>query len=236
MENPAPHHNSVLALRSRELLRCVRPFRARGSKVIRCQACLLPAAHCLCAHKPDPLSDCAFCFVMYTGEAFKPSNTGRLIADVARDNHAFVWDRTRPDPALLQLLADPQYSPVVVFPSHYAEGQRCIEHPSQAPGTAEGRRPLYIMLDGTWREARKMFRSPCLQHLPVLGLQPSAASAYRLREASHPHQLCTAEVGVALLTLAGDEPAATALQTYFTTFRRLYIAGKPAMLERYGSD
>ncbi|MDI8992988.1 DTW domain-containing protein, partial [Salmonella enterica subsp. enterica serovar Anatum] len=34
-----------------------------------------------------------------------------------------------------------------------------------------GKPPLFIMLDGTWPEARKMFRkSPYLDHLPVISM------------------------------------------------------------------
>jgi DTW domain-containing protein len=34
-------------------------------------------------------------------------------------------------------------------------------------------------------------------------------------------------VGIAVLELAGDHQASADLATYFTTFRRNYIAGKP---------
>ncbi len=41
-------------------------------------------------------------------------------------------------------------------------------------------RPLFILLDGTWSEARKMFRkSPYLEHLPVLSLAPEQLSRYK---------------------------------------------------------
>jgi DTW domain-containing protein YfiP len=49
-------------------------------------------------------------------EALKPSNTGWLVADVLADTYAFGWARTETDPALLALLADPQWQPYVVFP------------------------------------------------------------------------------------------------------------------------
>lgn len=128
------HINSVLALRQQELQRTTKPFNARGSRVVRCDHCLLPQADCICFAKPEPCAKSALLFLMYTGECFKPTNTGRLIADVAMDNHAFVWDRTEPDPALLALLADPQYQPVVIFPTQYAEPERCINQPTPAAG------------------------------------------------------------------------------------------------------
>jgi DTW domain-containing protein YfiP len=233
---PKQHHNAVLALRARELARNLRPYRSRGSKVARCQTCLLPEVHCLCSFRPEPVSSSSFCFLMYNGEAFKPSNTGRLLADLVADNHAFLWDRTQPEPALVELLANPRYSPIIIFPHQYAEPSRCIEHPSQAPGVSEGRKPLFIMLDGTWREAKKMFRGNVLKGLPVLGITPQQASAYRLREAAHEYQLCTAEVGIEILKLAGEESAAQLMQQYFMDFRRQYIAGRPALLARYGAE
>ena len=226
------HCNSIMALRQRELAIPRRPFLARGSKVVRCQTCLMPLKACICAVRPAPLHCSAFCFILYWGEAFKPTNTGRLVADVIHDNHAFLWDRTRPDPALLALLSDPQYAPILVFPTQYAEPERCIESPAQLPAIAAGKTPLYVMLDGTWREAKKMFRSAYLAPLPVLGLNPEEGSRYQLREAVHKHQLCTAEVAAMVLALGGDAPAATALGDYFEVFRRNYVASKPHMVLR----
>lgn len=230
----APHFaNAILALRNRELSRARKPFRARGSKVKRCVLCLLPVPGCICADRPQRYSDAAFCFILYTGEAFKPSNTGRLIADICPDSHAFVWDRIHPDPALLALLNHPDYSPIVVFPTQYASPERCLQIPAQAPGVNTGRKPLYVILDGTWREARKMFKSPSLQNFPVLGVKPEHVSGYQLRVAAHDYQLCTAETGIELLRLSGDHDAANALNSYFLRFRQNYLAGKPSLrLER----
>lgn len=217
------HRNSVLDLRLQELQRTTKPFNARGSKVIRCDHCLLPQPDCICFAKPTPCAKSAFLFLMYTGECFKPTNTGRLIADVALDNHAIVWDRTQPDPALLDLLQNPRYQPIVIFPTQYAAPTRCI---SRVPD--HGKIPLFILLDGTWREAKKMFsKSPYLDQFPVLGIQPSQASSYQLREAAHLHQLCTAEVVIEVLKVADDHVAANALAEYFHTFRKHYMQGKP---------
>ena len=219
--------NSVLNLRTQELAKATRVFNARGSKVKRCEQCLLPATDCICASKPCVSSHCAFCFIMYTGECYKPSNTGRIIADVIADNHAFVWDRTKPDATLLALLANPDYAPIVVFPQQYAEAGRCINSPLELVAVRNGKIPLFIMLDGTWREAKKMFKSPYLATLPVLGIQSEQGSRYQLREAAHLHQLCTAEVAIEVLKLANDNAAAEALAQYFAVFRRAYIVGKP---------
>ncbi|HAW94294.1 MULTISPECIES: tRNA-uridine aminocarboxypropyltransferase [unclassified Arsukibacterium] len=222
-----PSRNAVLELRTEQLAKSQRVFNARGSKVIRCGLCLLPVSQCICAAKPEAAGNCAFCFIMYTGECYKPSNTGRLICDVIADNHAFVWDRTRPDPALLTLLNDQRYAPVLVFPQQYAAPERCLQNSDQLRHATLGKIPLFVMLDGTWREAKKMFKSPYLAKLPVLGIQPEQASRYALREAAHLHQLCTAEVAIEVLIMADEVNAANRLAEYFSQFRRAYLVGKP---------
>jgi DTW domain-containing protein YfiP len=152
----------------------------------------------------------------------KPSNTGRLIADILPDTTAFQWSRTEPPQALLDAVTNPDYQPMVVFPASYAGTDRQV---LSAPPS--GKPPLFIMLDGTWTEARKMFRkSPYLDALPVISVDLSRVSAYRLREAHADGQYCTAEVAIALLDLAGDTAAAGALGNHFSRFRERYLAGK----------
>jgi len=161
------------------------------------------------------------CLIMGDIEALKPTNTGWLVADVVPDTFAFGWARTAVDPALLALLADPQWQPYVVFPAEFAQPQRVVTAPVPTPG----RRPLFVLLDGTWSEARKMFRkSPYLDALPVLSLHPEQASTYRLRRSVHGHHLCTAEVAAACLALAGDVAAAQVLADWFEVFSAHYLA------------
>jgi hypothetical protein len=218
--------NSVVTLRDKEMLKVRRPFVARGSSLKRCHHCMLAQHHCICSLRPTIETSCAFCLIFYQGEVFKPSNTGRLIADVVEENFSFQWQRTELDPALKALLENPAYLPIVVFPHEYAQVSHCINSPDVLKELSYGKKPLYILLDGTWREAKKMFRSHYLQCLPVLGLQPYEPSEYSLREAAHLHQLCTAEVGVEVLKLQGDIDAASSLKNYFQVFRERYLAGK----------
>ncbi len=216
--------NSVLQLRQQELTTATKPFLARGSKVKRCHSCLLPQVNCLCSAKPLATADAIFVFLMYKGECLKPSNTGRLVADVVKENYAFTWQRTTPNPALLGLLARQDVLPMVVFPHAYAAPNRCI---SSVPLTS-GKKPLFIILDGTWREARKMFsKSSYLHTLPVIAVSPTASSRYLLRISHHDYQLCTAEVAVEILAIAGEQQASQDLACYFADFKQQYIKEKP---------
>lgn len=216
--------NAVLRLRAERLSRATRPFLARGNRTPRCQRCLLPKKNCLCASLQPQQARSRFCLIMFDSEPMKPSNTGRLIADILPETQAFGWSRTEPDPALLAAVKNPQLQPLVVFPQSYAEpGRQVINTPPTS-----GKPPLFIMLDGTWSEARKMFRkSPWLDNLPLMSLTLTTPSNYQLRQIHAEGQHCTAEVATELLIQAGDSAAGQALRQYFNLFRQRYLAGKP---------
>lgn len=216
-----PH--AVARLRAERLARSAKPFIARGSRLERCPRCRIATAHCLCAWQPQVPTRAGMCLLMHDIEPLKPSNTGWLIADVIPDTWAFGWSRTGVDARLPALLADPQWQPFVVFPGEYAAPERVVETVAE-PGA---RRPLFILLDATWTEARKMFRkSPYLDALPVLSLTPDSLSRYRLRRSTRGEHLCTAEVAALCLELAGERGAAQALDTWLDAFTDHYLAAK----------
>ncbi|MGE8498476.1 MAG: tRNA-uridine aminocarboxypropyltransferase [Pseudomonas sp.] len=215
--------HAVSRLRAARLARSARPFVARGSRAVRCPGCRLVPSHCLCAFTPRIPAASGVCLVMHDVEALKPSNTGWLIADVVADTSAFGWLRTVVDPELPALLADPQWQPYLVFPGEYVAPERVVSEVN----VASGKRPLFVLLDATWSEARKMFRkSPYLDNLPVLSLQPEQLSRYRLRRSKRDDHLCTAEVAALCLELAGDQRAADALNLYLDVFSQHYLASK----------
>jgi DTW domain-containing protein len=163
-------------------------------------------------------------------EPLKPSNTGWLIADVVADTAAFGWARTVVDPALLAMLADPQWQPYVVFPGEFVAAGRVVaqlQPAAQPTAQSGGKRPLFVLLDATWPEARKMFRkSPYLDHLPVLSLQPEQISRYRLRRSRRDDHFCTSEVAALCMHLAGDLHAAQTLEAYLDVFTHHYLQAK----------
>lgn len=216
--------HAVARLRAARLARSEKPFLARGANAIRCTDCRLAVTHCLCAWRPRIAAQVGMCLLMHDVEALKPSNTGWLIADVIADTWAFCWSRTAVDEALLALINDPQWQPYLVFPGEYVAPERVV---SNVDSLEEGRRPLFILLDATWTEARKMFRkSPYLERLPVLSLQPEHCSRYHLRRSTRSDQLCTAEVAALCLELAGEPRAAGALSAYLDVFSQHYLAAK----------
>ncbi len=225
-----PAH-AVSRLRAERLARSAKPFLARGGiKGERCAGCRLVPSHCICALRPEVPTRAGMCLLMADIEPLKPSNTGWLIADVVADTFAFGWARTEVHPGLLALLADPQWQPYVVFPGEFVAPERVVHEvvvprAGVEPGCAK--RPLFILLDATWAEARKMFRkSPYLDRFSVLSLQSEQISRYQLRRSRRDDHFCTAEVASLCLELAGEPRAAQALDAYLDVFTHHYLQSK----------
>ncbi len=220
-------------------------FKARGQKVVRCNECQVSADFCICNMTPKVNSKVSFLLLMYDTEVMKPSNTGRLIADVVPDTHAYLWSRTEPNQELLALLKDEKYQPYVVFPKQYARAeQEVIE--GDIP-VINGKIPLFVMLDGSWREAKKMYRkSPYLADFPLVSFDPEVenidgiSSRYHIRKAANENQLATAEVAARVLAMAGEERNAQVLDLWFDVFSFQYQKsvrqtnkGNPKAIENY---
>ncbi len=229
---PPPSHvpgHAVSRLRLARLAASAKPFVARGSGGGRCAGCRLVASHCVCALRPLVATQAGMCLVMGDIEALKPSNTGWLVADVVADTWAFGWSRTAVDPGLLALLADPQWQPYLVFPGEFVPPGRVVT--GLPPRGEDGKKPLFVLLDGTWSEARKMFRkSPYLDTLPVLSLHPDQVSNYRLRRSARESHFCTSEVAALCLAMAGETHAAQSLAAWLDVFTTHYLSAKRSVV------
>ena len=216
--------HAVSVLRAARLARSAKPFLARGGSTrARCEGCRLVPTHCTCASRPTVPTRAGVCLLMADIEPLKPTNTGWLVADVVPDTFAFGWARTEVDPGLLALLADPQWAPLVVFPGEYAAPGRVLH----SVPAGDARRPLFVLLDATWSEARKMFRkSPYLDRFPVLGLAPEQVSRYVLRRSRRDDHFCTSEVASLCLELAGEARAAGVLQAWLDVFTHHYVQAR----------
>lgn len=217
-------------------------YKARGQRVKRCELCQLAKQHCICelAPKHSRIStNAAFLLLMYDTEVLKPSNTGKLIADLIPDTFAFLWSRTTKNDELLALVNDEKWQPFVVFPQEYADKNRQVFNKNVV--CEKGKRPLFIMLDGSWREAKKMFRkSPYLDQFPLVTFDPKQwvenavltnnailspvgeESRYTVRKTTLEHQFSTAEVAARVLEMSGEKQNAQLLDLWFDVFNYQY--------------
>ena len=216
--------HAIHKLYQQRLSQCTRPFLARGGRIARCTHCMLLPHLCICELKKTVTTQSAFLLLMYDDEILKPSNTGRLIADLIPDTYAFIWSRTEPEAHMLQLINDPKWQPIIIFPSEYTTPDRIMEKNKISDN---GKRPLFILLDGSWAQAKKMFRkSPYLNSFPVLSFSPETISRYLVRKATKDNQLATAEVAGRVLEFIGETENAAIMDLLFETFKENYLLGK----------
>lgn len=202
-----------------------KPYQAKGSNVKRCESCLMAQGYCMCASRIITQQDnehaVHICLLMHKEESYKPSNTGRLIEHILPDyTHRFYWSRTEPASEFIELLNNPKYQPYIIFPGDRGGYEdRVVTHARQDTGVI----PLFIILDGSWRQAGRMFRlSDYLQKIPVLPLSTQRHSQYKLRKAPDDFHLCTVEVAVELLKQHRQEEAGAVLDDYFQYFNSRY--------------
>lgn len=206
-----------------------KPYLAKGSNVSRCPQCLMAEGYCLCSYRNTVRQVDGqvvhICLLMHKEESYKPSNTGRLIEHILPEyTHRYYWHRTEPDPEFIQLISDSRFQPYIIFPGDRGGYEdRVVNHANQ-----EGTKiPLFIILDGSWRQAGRMFRlSHYLLHLPVLPLNTQRHSSYKLRKAPDDFHLCTVEVAIELLAQHGQLEAGRQLNGYFKTFNELYVSSR----------
>ncbi|WP_331344398.1 tRNA-uridine aminocarboxypropyltransferase [Cellvibrio sp. UBA7661] len=224
------YSNQYLRLRAQRLSESTREFLARGKSVSRCNSCQLAIFACLCPWRPKVDARCEFVLVMHRDEVFKPTNSGRLIADVfPHRTHVFCWSRTEPVRELLVLLADPRRYCVIVFPADANEGAAkprdlIYELPS------DDRVITFILLDGTWKQSGRMFHlSRWLEGIPCIVLPEALMRSYAVRKSHQEHYLSTAEAAGLCLQMAGENLASDVLLDYFQLFNLHYLSTRSAV-------
>jgi hypothetical protein len=212
-------------LRDRCIAESTTEFLARGKSVIRCERCQLGAHACICPWQPRLTSGVEFVLLLHRIEIFKPTNTGRLIADVfPAQTHAFCWSRTEPEQPLLDLLGDSKRQCFLVFPADTPQAK------AKARGVftkipQNDKIKTFILLDATWKQSGRMFHlSRWLEDVPCVTLPKGVLRGYAVRKSHQDDYFSTAEAAALCLQMV-DEPAnSNALLDYFQLFNEHYLA------------
>lgn len=157
----------------------------------RCSRCVMRTELCLCADLPRLETRTELLVLRHVKEAFRTTNTARF-AELAMPRCTVLpWaGRNEPIPSL--------------------DGAWLL-YPEEAPSTPTGPPPTkLVVLDGSWRQARRIFlHVPALHRLPRLSLPPPAIPAPRLRESPGPQAMSTLEaIARAMELLEGPEAGA----------------------------
>jgi len=139
-------------------------------------------------------------------EVDRKTNTGSLaIGPSCSIVERIIWDRVNPSKKLLTLIQS--QTTALLYPSSNSN-QLCISDFNH-----------FIILDGTWQEAKKMFnQSDYLESLDKLSLPISQPSRYKLRRNQTQGGLCTIECIIELLKLKGHKQLSNHLKDAFIEF------------------
>lgn len=161
----------------------------------RCERCLRPENHCLCALIPQLDSRTRVLILQHPSEVNHALNTARLAA-LGLNNAQWVVGETFDN--LAELLNVSGYQARLLFPGEEAT--------TLAASSTDNEPMLLVVPDGTWRKARKLLHlNPLLAALPRVTLGCVPASRYRLRKAPAADALSTLEAIVhALQTVEPD--------------------------------
>ena len=217
------------------------PFEIMNKRVENCKECGFPVEVCICNMEEKLTMDHKFVIIMHPEEVSRVTNTGRLIKKTFPDaTEVFYWNRTNVNSKLKRLLESDEYYKVLVFPpdnkehNHRAITNETIKNIVQTePENNEikdinkAKKIMFIILDGTWKEARKIIRkSPYLENLKMLELDTNIKTEYDLRRNSDIGHICTVEVAIELLKLVNEKAKAEKLYKYFEVFLNRYDDGK----------
>ena len=194
-----------------------RAFVARGSNTTRCPSCLMAAFACFCNQRVTSQSNTLFTLLYHYTEIHKPTNSGRLIADLfPNQTNAHIWSRTEPSQALLDQIEAHQKNTIILYP---ATEQR-LSKDRHLESLAELGAPRHvIILDATWRLASKMLhQSRWLDVIPTFAINEDVQRTFMVRQAKHEQQFATAEVVAMLLAETGERQQSQQLADYYQVF------------------
>ncbi len=183
---------------------------ARPAARERCWTCYKPRALCLCGRVPRVGNRTRVTILQHPRERFHPIGTARL-AWLGLENAEILRPRS-PVTRSLAVPHRPAPGAGLLFPR--AEARDLADLP------VGGRPSELIVLDGTWGQARKLYRAnPWLAELPHYALSPEAPTRYRIRRAPRASYVSTIEAIVGALRIL--EPATPGLEGLLEAFDRM---------------
>ena len=188
-----------------------------------CLRCHAPRVNCVCQSMPRLHTSLKITLLTHEKECKKSTNSGFILQKMLAAN-IVIWDRKNTSltdfhpqglkPHLVLVYPIEPTSTAALSAKHY---QLSLALPKNT---------VFILLDGTWQECRKMLnQSPDLQSLPRLHLSCNKQSRFSLRRNNKEGTLSTCETG-ALLINQYEPSNAKAINLAFDQFIHAYTLGK----------
>lgn len=187
-----------------------------------CNKCGLPIINCICNISPRIDTKTKIWILSTKREFSRPSNTARLLKLINPESTELIlWERTNAPEKLIEYINSEEYEIYILFPIDNDELSE-IKFEYKTPEKT----PAFIILDGTWKEARRILRkSDYLKKLPKISLNPIHKSEYTLRRGASEGELCTIEAAIEVLKLNYEFENAHLIKGSFDLFIKSFIAG-----------
>lgn len=176
----------------------------------RCKRCLILEKWCVCGVLPTVNTRTEVVIVRHERESWKSTGTAR-IAELAMPKLRIIEYREDAEPALSALPAEVQGAHLL-FPTD-----------STTPFTEVKK---IILIDGTWRQTRKMYgKLPPLHAVPRLALPEKQTRVLRLRESKFEAGRSTLEaIAEAIELIEGPEAAVPLFALHSTYVEHVFRA------------
>ncbi|OOM05906.1 tRNA-uridine aminocarboxypropyltransferase [Clostridium saccharobutylicum] len=187
-----------------------------------CNKCGLPTINCICNIVPKIETKTKIWILSTEREFSRPSNTARLLKLVNPESTELIlWERTNAPEKLIEYINSEEYEIYILFPMENDDlSESKFEYKSSEKIQA------FIILDGTWKEARRILRkSDYLKNLPRVSLNPIHKSEYTLRRGASEGELCTIEAAIEVIGLNYELENAKLIKDVFDLFIKSFKAG-----------
>lgn len=198
-----------------------------------CNRCGLPIINCICNDVPQIETKAKILILSTEREFRRPSNTARLLKLInPKSTELILWERTKNPKKLMEYINGENYETYLLFPTDNEDKlERVFEYKIEEDLR---KTPAFIILDGTWKEAAKMFRkSDYLKNTPRISLNPDHKSEYTLRRGAGQGELCTIEAAIEVIKLNNEIEDSEIIKDVFNLFMKNFKAGVSGIKLRY---
>lgn len=180
----------------------------------KCGSCMFQRQYCICGALAELRRKAVeyqvgdrvrFVVWMHQLERPRASNTGKLLEHVLPGSEVLLHDVPTDTQRLDDLVAMVRGRAVVLYPSEDAT-PAAEAHALMAAPAGEGVQPplLAVLVDGTWRQAKRMHR--VFEGLPHVALSHCGSSEFHWRRQSQEGRISTVEAAALLLEELGEAP------------------------------
>ncbi len=170
------------------------PWLDRSEYRLFCCRCRRPRSGCYCSLISPFESEPRFIVLTQPREAKHRLGTGRMAHLCLANSLLFEGVDFSADKRLNREIDDPANGPALLYLSPASINLSQLPWSGRQALFPNHRKPVVLVLDGTWKSVRKMLRlSKNLARLPMICFDPPTPSAYRIRREPRPQCYSTIE-------------------------------------------